>query len=55
MRQVGAVQHAIGQRVAEGQQRIERPRMQPVQRLLQEIEHGPAFGFLSASSLLCRI
>ena len=38
---VGAVENAVRQRVAEGEQRIERARMEAVQHLLQEIEHCP--------------
>ena len=38
---VGAVENAVRQRVAKGEQRIERARMEAVQHLLQEIEHGP--------------
>ena len=38
---VGAVENAVRQRIAEGEQRIERARMEAVQHLLQEIEHCP--------------
>jgi hypothetical protein len=36
---VGAVQHTIRQRIAEGEQRVECCRMEAVQHLLEEIEH----------------
>ena len=41
MRQIGAPQHAVGEDVAERQQRIERAGMQSVQQLLQEVVHAP--------------
>ena len=44
MREVGAVEHPIGQRVAAGEQGIERAGMHAVQNLLQEIEHGRSAG-----------
>jgi hypothetical protein len=38
--EVGAMQNAVGERVAESQQRVERADVQAVQHLLQEIEHA---------------
>ena len=40
MGEVGAVEHAVGQRVAEGEQRVDRADMQAVQELLEEVEHA---------------
>ena len=40
MREVGAPQHAVGQHVAEGQERVERSGVEPVQKLLQKIVHA---------------
>ena len=38
-------QHAVGERIAERQQRVERANVEAVQKLLQEIEHArPAAG-----------
>jgi len=41
MGEVDAVQHPVGERIAEGEQRVEGARMQPVEDLLEEIEHPP--------------